>query len=56
MDFVYESSDRLMIKSWEPLGYVPNMTYETHVPRQQPAETVQAEEPVVVQTDEEPST
>ena len=55
MDFVYESSDRLMIKSWEPLGYVPNMTYDTYVPPQQPAEIVQADEPVVVQTNEQPS-
>ena len=45
-----------MTKNWEPLGYVPNMTYDddTSIPRQQPAETVQANEPVVVQTDEEP--
>ena len=55
MDFVYESSDRLMITIWEPLGYVPNMTYDTYVTPQQPAETFQADEPVVVQTDEQPS-
>jgi len=55
MDFVYESFDRLMITIWEPLGYVPNMTYDTYIPPQQQAETVQADEPVVVHTNEQPS-
>jgi hypothetical protein len=55
VDFQYEYPDRWMTKIWEPVGYVPNMTYDTHVPPQQPAEAVQADEPVVVQTDEEPT-
>jgi len=53
MDFVYDSFGRWMTKIWEPLGYVPNMTYDTYVPPQQPAEIVQADEPVVVQTNEQ---